>query len=135
MVAYSFKSQFAAPIRDGVKCQTVRGQRGRHARVGEMMQLYTGMRTKACVKIMPDVVCVAVHEIEIVTSAMIDEVIVSIAVNGIPLNRIDIEAFAECDGFAAWPNYTARHAMGNFWLENHGKGRFEGVLILWEWRT
>jgi hypothetical protein len=46
MVAYSFAPQFIDTIRSGTKCQTIRpiGKR-RHARTGEPVQLYTGMRT------------------------------------------------------------------------------------------
>ncbi|MEJ0016825.1 MAG: ASCH domain-containing protein [Acetobacteraceae bacterium] len=46
MVAYSFKRDFAAPILAGIKRQTIRADRRRHARPGEVLQLYTGMRTK-----------------------------------------------------------------------------------------
>lgn len=49
-VAYSFQQQFAEPILAGTKGGTIRAQRsGRgHARPGEELQLYTGMRTKHC---------------------------------------------------------------------------------------
>lgn len=48
MVAYSFKRRFAEPILAGAKRQTIRADRRRHARPGEELQLYTGMRTKSC---------------------------------------------------------------------------------------
>ena len=55
MVAYSFKSQFEEPIVAREKRQTVRGFRKRHARPGEPIQLYVGMRTRNCRKILtPD---------------------------------------------------------------------------------
>jgi hypothetical protein len=50
MVAYSFKDRFGALIENGTKTHTFRvvtpGRR--HAKVGDELQLYTGMRTKAC---------------------------------------------------------------------------------------
>jgi hypothetical protein len=141
MVAYSFKAIFEARIATGLKRQTVRGKRDRHARVGESMQLYVGMRTKSCHKIRPDVVCTSVKSIEICTSHLIDSVVASIAIDGVPLNACEIELFAIADGFA--PNFvkpldarldgrTARENMGLFWVAAHGYGRFEGVLIEWE---
>jgi hypothetical protein len=51
MVAYSFKERFAEAILDGTKGGTIRGNRKRHARPGEELQLYRGMRTKQCVLI------------------------------------------------------------------------------------
>jgi len=48
MVAYSFKAQFREPILAGTKRQTIRADRKRHARLGEALQLYTGMRTRQC---------------------------------------------------------------------------------------
>lgn len=48
MVAYSFKRQFGPPILAGTKGGTIRNDRKRHARPGEELQLYHGMRTKSC---------------------------------------------------------------------------------------
>jgi hypothetical protein len=49
MVAYSFEARFEEPILAGVKRSTIQpiGQR-RHAYPGDELQLYGGMRTKAC---------------------------------------------------------------------------------------
>jgi hypothetical protein len=46
VVAYSFRQQFRPPILAGTKRQTIRADRKRHARPGEQLQLYTGMRTR-----------------------------------------------------------------------------------------
>ena len=59
MVAYSFKARFVPLIREGLKTQTIRAQRSRHARPGELIQLFSGMRTHLCEKIVPDPVCIA----------------------------------------------------------------------------
>ena len=50
MVAYNFQKQFADAVERGEKRQTIRAPRrdGRHAKVGDKLQLYTGMRTKQC---------------------------------------------------------------------------------------
>ena len=50
MVAYSFNSRFEVAIREGWKTQTIRAGRKRHARPGEMLQLFCGMRTAHCRK-------------------------------------------------------------------------------------
>jgi hypothetical protein len=140
MVAYSFKSFFAPQILAGLKTQTVRADRRRHARPGEPVQLFTGMRTKACRKILtPDPVCVRVSPILIVTSSLIEGGIASITIGGWPQWRGEIEDFASADGFSPalaggapkMTGRTARENMGAFWLAEHGEGRFEGVLIEW----
>jgi hypothetical protein len=142
MVAYSFKKLFSPQIEDGTKLQTVRGNRARHARPGEMLQLYEAMRTKHCRKIVPDCECVTVEPIEIRINTLLDEVIASIAVSETVLHRDEIEEFSRADGFAPErvsmiDNHvvckTARHGMGIFWLANHpGLLKFEGQLIRWK---
>jgi hypothetical protein len=47
-VAYSFQRRFVAPILAGTKRQTIRAERKRHARPGEVVSLYHGMRTRQC---------------------------------------------------------------------------------------
>ena len=44
MVAYNFKDQFARLVEAGIKRQTVQLCRQRPTRVGDTLQLYTGMR-------------------------------------------------------------------------------------------
>ena len=135
MVAYSFKSMFVPAIEAGIKCQTVRADRRRHARKGEPIQLYTGMRTKQCRKIGPDPICTAVWPIEICTSHLAEDWIVAISICGIPLTRDEIEAFADADGFAPTvlgTSKSARVSMGAFWKANHPEGRWQGVVIKWE---
>lgn len=130
MVAYSFKSQFAMPIINGTKLQTIRAQgKRRHARPGEPLQLYTGMRTKHCHKIIePDPVCDTVIAIEIaveperITSI---HLLTGLYVGGTFLGERAMEKFAKHDGF------TDLADMHKFWLENHGAGHFKGVLITW----
>ena len=57
MVALNFKKQFAEAVRSGVKRQTVRREGKRKLIItGTKLQLYTGQRTKDCVKL-GDAVC------------------------------------------------------------------------------
>lgn len=95
MPAYSFKSRFAEPILSNQKLQTIRavGKR-RHARVGERMQLYTGMRTKQC-KLIATRICSSVHHIELmilpsrgaIVAIIGDEVLTKIQVNKLARRR------------------------------------------------
>lgn len=137
MVAYSFKKYFAPQIATGIKCQTVRADRRRHARPGEMIQLFEGMRTRHCRKIRPDVVCESIVPIEI---RIVEGIIVSIMVDGRSLDEPEMEAFARHDGFAPEhfnepSGYRARTAIENmetFWFDNHGDtAGFRGVVIKW----
>ena len=123
MVAYSFQRQFAPAIRANTKLHTIRGNRRRHARPGEMMQLFTGMRTAHCKKICDDRRCTSVEELRIYFDKLgnIEEVCIAAQ----PVE--DVHAFAVADGFESLA------AMSGFWVMQHGLLReFAGVLISWE---
>lgn len=137
MVAYSFHPMFAEPIATLEKRQTVRGNRKRHALPGEPVQLYTGMRTRHCRKLLtPDPVCLDVRHIEIVVDAEWPFLLSSIAIEGVSLSLGEMEAFAWDDGFRAGAEgEAALFHMGQFWLSKHGCGTFEGVVIRWEPRS
>lgn len=120
MVAYSFKKQFAEPILAGTKRQTIRAARRRHARVGEALQLYTGMRTKQC-RLIARAECTHVHPITLDFDNA--EVRVPWAIFSGP---VALDVFAASDGFDSWDDLCA------FWKREHGSlDKFEGVLIAW----
>lgn len=144
MVAYSFKAMFGPQVSAMTKLHTVRADRKRHARPGEPVQLYQGMRTRDCFKLVePDPICISVLPISIMTSELIAEFIGSISIDGIILNREEIEEFSIADGFGIehvgdWrmkregrPG-SARWNMGAFWAAEHAIGLFQGCLIKWE---
>ena len=140
MVAYSFKKQFIEPIMAGLgveidapevqpKRQTIRaiGKR-RHARPGEVIQLYTAMRTKQCRKL-GEARCVSVGGVLLKWSEWPSFCTFNIrdgrrvgALVPIP----DMEAFARADGFGDFAQ------MRKFWADEHGGATFEGLLIKWE---
>jgi hypothetical protein len=141
MVAYSFKRRFVNPIRVGLskislsfdcppKRQTIRaiGKR-RHARPGETVQLYTGMRTRQCEKI-GDGRCTDALEIRIQVSAGRIDIAPGTREAITHQKPQHLDAFAVSDGFADWAD------MREFWREEHGDlarlGPFVGRLILWE---
>jgi hypothetical protein len=147
MVAYSFKRQFVRPIRIGLgllpaepeiidgpmpqayeivmphpKRQTIRGERRRHARPGENLQLYCGMRTKGCFLI-GNARCLSVYQIRLWVG--LDYLALGSTGQGIT------DEFAQADGFAD------AKAMHEFWRKNNSPGPlsggwWRGVLIKWE---
>ena len=124
MVAYSFKKRFADKVVAREKRQTIRAHRkgSRHARPGERMQLYFGMRTKHCRKLIDDPVCESVTPIDITVPSA-----------GLATYRMEPDDefeeidddFARADGFDCAADFTA------FWQQEHGLGLFSGVLIKW----
>ncbi|MDO9443068.1 MAG: hypothetical protein Q7T73_19485 [Beijerinckiaceae bacterium] len=120
MVAYSFKKQFGPPILAGTKAQTIRADRKRHARPGEELQLYTGMRTRQC-RLIARVPCITVYP------CRLDFGLRMVFANDrwIRTDK-DLDAFAVLDGFRSWD------VMGAFWRAEHPDvSAFEGVLIRW----
>lgn len=151
MVAYGFKKQFIEPIMIGLgaalsvdqfaagmdefgnvarprgKRQTIRaiGKR-RHARPGEIIQLYTAMRTKQCRKL-GEGLCKSVEPIRLHLHRGQIEFPDQKSWIFAP-DRLD--EFARDDGFADW------QSMRKFWFDEHRDivqlGPFVGVLIKWD---
>lgn len=121
MVAYSFKGRFAEPILSGSKRQTIRADRKRHARPGEELQLYTGMRTRSC-RLIGRATCLTVSPIEIGFGYP-----PFVEVHHREAVRDDeLDHFARADGFADWADLAA------FWAAEHPDTPvFSGVLIQW----
>jgi hypothetical protein len=130
MVAYSFQPEFCQAIVNRAKTQTIRAERRRHAKPGEQLQLYRGMRTAHCRKIIPDPVCTVVERIRIwvpdrVTSGDKSPFEFEFP-DRPPAGRLPIDGeFAYRDGFGSVGD------MLRFWRARHGPGLFDGVLIQW----
>jgi len=123
MVAYNFKKEFVEAVETGKKTQTIRALRkgrSRHASPGEALQLYTGMRTNNCKKLLPDPVCFNVQAIMITKDPF-----VCVVLDKYLLSDKTIEEMAIADGFKSVEAFAA------FFDETHGLP-FEGVLISWE---
>lgn len=131
MVAYSFAPQFVAAVESLKKRQTVRGYRKRHARPGEAIQIYAGMRTRSCRKLIdPDPVCIELQDIIIAQGGDHWQPL-HIELAGRMLTRAEIEEFAVADGFGDCGDGCAAARMAAFWLKYHGPQSFGGVLIRW----
>lgn len=122
MVAYSFQKRFIEPIRAGTKRQTIRNERtghARHARPGEPVQLYFGLRTKHS-RLIAAPLCEAVWPVRINLDGLVS------ANDGWVRSGDDLDAFAVSDGFRDWADMVA------FWRKHHpGVIVFSGVLIRW----
>lgn len=115
MVAYNFQKRFAPLVESGEKRQTIRpvGKR-RHARPGDALQLYTGMRTKSCRKLR-DETCKTIEPIVINPSG---DIYIS---EGLVTNPI---VTAKRDGFETVEDFIA------FFRDTHGLP-FQGFLVRW----
>lgn len=133
MVAYSFQRQFVEPIQVGLgilhpgptapKRHTIRADRKRHARPGEELQLYRGMRTKACFLI-GRARCTAARPIELVFRGRRKGV--WIYGERVCASLASRDQFAKNDGFEDWA------AFAEFWKENHGDPEsWHGIIIHW----
>lgn len=152
MVAYSFQKRFATPILDRTKLHTIRADRKRHARPGEEMQLYCGMRTKhcrliareTCAAVLPIVLSIAAgvtrhdgfafvgegYPFLVHGDAMEAQFIGLLGLDGQRFVAAHLETLARHDGFECW------QAMRDFWIAAHGKPQhdeevFVGKLIGW----
>lgn len=124
MVAYSFKTRFVDPILSGRKQQTVRAVgRRRHAWQGERLQLYTGMRTKAC-RLIGRATCNIVEDIRLRFGRSS-----GVWLGNVSILEVDRDVFAHADGFRDWAELAA------FWEIEHprayAEGVFNGVMIAW----
>ncbi len=139
MTAYGFKDRFVDAIREGRKRQTVRAPRlgrQRHARPGELLQLYRNWRQPGMAKIIPDPVCRAVVQVTIsqegVFCAGETPALVATGVADYGWRRasaalprlITLDSFARADGFADAGD------MLRFFAAAHPLP-FTGVCILW----
>ena len=131
MVAYSFKKRFGPPILAGTKAQTIRADRKRHASPDELVQLFTGMRTRQCRRL-GETLCLWVEpiRIELPRARRVPEVLIFDPAGALArhIHTPDgLRDFARADGFA---DFDELHA---FWRAEHPSvDTFHGVLIRWQ---
>lgn len=120
MVAYSFKAWLRQPILDGTKGGTIRNDRKRHARPGEELQLYTGMRTRTC-QLIARKICIACDPIRL-----------NLARGRVSLPALDLVLACDLDTFARFDGFDDWTALCNFWRAEHDAIReFSGQNIRW----
>lgn len=120
MVAYNFQARFGDLVEQGRKRQTIRAERKRpHARPGDALQLYTGMRTRHCRKLL-EARCTAVTGVEINRDSRGPV----LRLDGEAINRVGAENLARNDGFSSLDDMVD-------WFEQHHGLPFRGVCIQW----
>lgn len=141
MPAYSFQRQFAEPILAGTKGGTIRaarkvrpsgtsiGRPGGHARPGEKLSLYTGMRTKQC-RLIAERRCLATDPIWLDFKR--DEVLYWIG-NVSELPRLTLSGSRLLDTFAVYDGFERWDALTEFWRRTPGSklDHFIGWHIRW----
>jgi hypothetical protein len=114
MVAYNFQAQFAPAVEAGEKLQTIRAQgKRRHAQPGDVLQLYTGQRTRSC-RLLRKATCL------VSTYCFIGETGVTTG----NYSATDLGEFARADGFRDFEH------MKQWFRDTHGLP-FTGRLIVW----
>lgn len=137
MPVYSFQEQFIPFLLDESKGHTVRSERAgrsRHARLGETVYLYYGMRTKWCRKI-GEATCSDVQRIRI-TENRIYFLVSKEMEDDLEIVLNDPDAFAWKDGFRPEGSTSDRpdgsfDLMIRFWKQAH-ELPFTGVVIFWK---
>ena len=127
MPAFNFSAQFADAVDYGDKRQTIRAPRkdGRaHAKVGDTLALYTGMRTKSC-RLLLRARCTRIDQVRIEATCMyLNGQVLFSAILDRDGPLTDNE-FARADGFEGFTD------MANWFRETHGLP-FTGILICWQ---
>tara|TARA_R110002096_G_scaffold172484_10_gene346217 strand:+ start:719 stop:1081 length:363 start_codon:yes stop_codon:yes gene_type:complete len=100
-------AKFADDVTAGRKNFTIRADRKRHARPGEPVQLYTGMRTRSCRKLVdPDPVCEKITPI-IIYRVRDDRCL--IVLNEITLRTHQTNYIVAIDGFKSHKEFMQFH--------------------------
>ena len=123
MVAFNF-TVFTDKVAAREKRMTIR--KTARAKPGDRIQLYTGMRTKACRKLVEDAVCEAVVEVTITESGMSTRVGSFKTLSSVVTELTDLDGAAQRDGFQDWP------AMRDWFADKYGLP-FTGYAHLWHW--
>lgn len=115
MVAFNFSPEFADAVAIGAKCQTIR--KTARAKKGDMLQLFTGQRTKNCRKLR-EAECLSVDYVHIAPDGL--------TVGDAKKHPGDAEAFARRDGFEDYKSMVA-------WFEDkYGTPHFVGYVHRWK---
>ena len=115
-----FQKKFKDKIVSGEKRQTIRAKRKYPIKVNDKLQFYTGLRTKYCEKIMDDMICREIHEIEITKNKIV-------RINDYLIDCDQKEIIAKADGFNNFDE------MYNWFCKNHNleNKNFHGNIICW----
>lgn len=124
-MVYNFKERFAGLIESGQKITTIRAPRkdGKLPKPGEVLKLFTGMRTKKCRKI-GERVCKAIYAVELNFDGIIFKARHRHPRDVAYMDLLLLSNIARKDGFGDWIE------MRGFFTQVHGLP-FKGYLIEW----
>lgn len=107
-----FKKQFAPKILAGSKVMTVRQQRKVEPKIGEVLHMYTGLRTRNCEKITSEYTLKGIQSVDFLISKSKTEDLIDmdVFVDRVPLDRYQLEKFALADGF------DSAHQLAEYWM-------------------
>jgi len=115
VVAFNFSPEFADAVVSGEKVQTVR--KTKRAKPGDLLQLYTGQRTKNC-RLLREAKCAYVDYVHIAPDGL--------TVGDTEKHPGNADAFAKRDGFK---NFDAMLA---WFAAKYGSPHFVGYVHRWE---
>ena len=120
----NFQRQFARPVLDGQKRQTIRA-RGNRRRpvVGEWAHCFTGLRTRSTVKLG----AWRVSQVDVLRMSVRGAGFGETVLGSDRLGPCGLEELAKADGFAG------AVAMHRWFLSYHGPVEFDGWVIRWDW--
>lgn len=129
MKVLMFQPRFARLVEQGLKRQTIRAKRRNPIQVGDILSLreWMGEPYASVQKILGSETCKEIHIVEAGSVTALPEedgVYVTWFVDGEPIPKAGLDAFAQADGFK---NYIE---MFNWFLLSH-KFPFKGTLIKW----
>jgi hypothetical protein len=120
-ICLSFKKQFAPLVKNKTKRQTIRVEGKRVAEVGDILHLFTGMRTKFCQKI-DDVVCIHSERIFIDT---VHFWVLSNVEPPVKYSWVESLEIAKKDGFKNLSSFF------DFFRQQYGEGIHKMRLYRW----
>ena len=121
MPALNFQARFADLVASGKKRQTIRPRRRHPIKAGDLLHLFTGMRTKRC-KRLPSAQCRWATPIRIEEWGFMVNTLIGTEEQW--KEPMLLNWFAVRDGFRDWAE------MRQWFKKIHGLP-FEGVLIAW----
>lgn len=117
---------------NGTKPHTIRRvSKRRPPRVGEMLQFYAGLRTRACHKLIPDLPCLGVQPIKIRTRWADDTLHGHIELAGVVLSPMQMARLIWNDGFRIGPKVDLKAFHDFFVIPGMTVVEVDGHLISW----
>jgi len=121
MPALNYQKRFAPMVESGEKVQTIRALRKHPIKKGDTLYHYTGMRTKACRRLLDPTPCLEVLPF---TITPVGEWEVNCYLNDALIPSWEIEDLALADGFVSASDFV------NWFKTTHGLP-FYGQIIYW----